>query len=69
MSADDVDPLQKEDFRRGLSDMKIILMWDVWADDWGNREEFAKWALGLRDSLPPAGTEQAAEIFHAGLRE
>lgn len=45
---------------------KVALLLSVWSEDWGDREEFGKWALGAPGyfhSDPPAGIARAAAIF------
>lgn len=45
---------------------KVALMLSVWSQDWGDREEFRKWAYnepGYVDSDPPTSIARAAAIF------
>lgn len=65
-------PIEESDQVFDLIDRtKTTLMLSVWSQDWGDREEFRKWALrapGYFYSDPPAGIARAAAIFKGDAR-
>jgi hypothetical protein len=48
-----------------IDSAKLAMMLSVWTGDWGDRDEFNRWASNPhRYSIPPAGITRAAAIFN-----